>query len=69
MKQEVRANALSVFFPLQVFDDLQKMLNLTNDTVEQSDVSIVKVLQRSPIMQLTVGLCVSLTIGLGFYIL
>lgn len=45
------------------------MLNLTNDTVAQSDTSIVKVLQRSPIMQFTVGLFVSLAIGLGFYVL
>ncbi|XP_035511671.1 heme oxygenase 1a [Morone saxatilis] len=57
---------------IQVFDDLQKMLSVTTETVHQSEGNAVKtsMFPSSPIMQITVGLCVALTtIGMGLYAL
>ncbi|XP_059204955.1 heme oxygenase 1a [Centropristis striata] len=55
---------------IQVFDDLQKMLSVTTETVDQSQDNVLKtaMFPRSPMMQLTVGLCIALTtIGMGIY--
>ncbi|XP_067332805.1 heme oxygenase 1a [Channa argus] len=66
----VLEEAVSAFeFNIQVFDDLQKMLNATAETVEQSQ-SITAGLLSSPIMQFAVGACVALaTVGMGMYVL
>ncbi|XP_026215286.1 heme oxygenase 1a [Anabas testudineus] len=66
----VLEEAVSAFeFNIQVFDDLQKMLSVTAETVDQSR-SKAAGFQSSPIMQFTVGVCVALaTVGMGFYVL
>ncbi|XP_037552938.1 heme oxygenase-like [Nematolebias whitei] len=56
---------------IQVFDDLQKMLSIATETADQSERSLqTSRLPASPIMQFTVGLCLTLaTIGAGMYVL
>lgn len=66
-----KVTAETLFFP-QVFDDLQKMLTITEENNKQSESSVAKasVLASSPIMQFTLGLCVALTtVGMGMYVL
>lgn len=59
---------LAFEFNIQVFDDLQKMLSVTTETADQPNGNLVATPLSSPIMQLTVGLCVTLaTIGVGIY--
>ncbi|XP_042248956.1 heme oxygenase 1a [Thunnus maccoyii] len=67
-KAKLLEEAVASFeFNIQVFDDLQKMLSVTTETVDQSKNNIVN-FPSSPIMQFTVGLCVALaTIGVGIY--
>uniref|UniRef100_UPI0037E82834 heme oxygenase 1a n=1 Tax=Semicossyphus pulcher TaxID=241346 RepID=UPI0037E82834 len=70
-RAEVLEEAVAAFeLNIQVFDDLQKMLSVTAETVDQSEGSVVKtsMFPSSPIMQFTVGLCVAMTtIGIGMY--
>lgn len=71
VKYAASANiGLSLFFPnCQVFDDLEKMLSVTTEMPEAVDRK-TSVFPASPVVQLTVGLCVALTsIGLGMYAL
>ncbi|XP_068192923.1 heme oxygenase 1a [Antennarius striatus] len=59
-------------FNIQVFDDLQKMLNVTAETADQLDVSAGRkpMFPSSSSMQFTVGLFVALTtIGMALYVL
>ncbi|CAJ1075722.1 heme oxygenase 1a [Xyrichtys novacula] len=70
-KTEVLEEAVAAFeLNIQVFDDLQKMLSITAETVNRSEGNDFKTSRfpSSPIMQFTVGLCVALTtIGIGVY--
>lgn len=70
-KAEVLEEAVAAFeLNIQVFDDLQKMLSVTAETVDKSDAAVLKTSRfpSSPMMQLAVGLCVTLTtIGIGMY--
>ncbi|XP_053707486.1 heme oxygenase 1a [Synchiropus splendidus] len=55
-------------FNIRVFDDLQKMLSIAAGTDPPTSTSAT--FSFSPVMQLTVGLCVTIaTIGMGIYIL
>ncbi|XP_061567601.1 heme oxygenase 1a [Cololabis saira] len=66
----VLAEAVSAFeLNIQVFDDLQKMLSVTTESRGQSERSFPSAgLRPSPLVQVTVGLCLALaTIGVGVY--
>ncbi|XP_017271959.1 heme oxygenase 1a [Kryptolebias marmoratus] len=56
---------------IQVFNDLQKMLSVTTETAGQSERSLrTPGLPASPVMQLTVGLCLAAAIvGAGMFAL
>ncbi|XP_029945715.1 heme oxygenase 1a [Salarias fasciatus] len=59
---------LSFELNIQVFDDLQKMLNVTTESGGRSKRPAAAGLPASPIVQLAVGLCVALSaIGAGIY--
>ncbi|KAM3864224.1 heme oxygenase 1a [Diretmus argenteus] len=74
-REAVLEEAGSAFeFNIQVFDDLQKMLSFTTETVDQSQANVVNsptaMFPSSPIMQFTMGMCVALvTVGMGIYAL
>lgn len=72
-RSAVLQEAVDAFqFNIQVFDDLQKMLTITEENATQSESSVAKasMLTSSPIMQFTLGLCVALTtVGMGMYVL
>lgn len=54
---------------LQVFDDLQKMLSVTTETVDESQRNSSR-FPSSPVLQFAVGACVALaTVGMGIYVL
>ncbi|KAL7378539.1 hypothetical protein ABVT39_015366 [Epinephelus coioides] len=69
-KAAVLEEAVAAFeLNIQVFDDLQKMLSVTT-AADQSESSAIKatMFPSSPVMRLTVGVCVALTtIGMGLY--
>ncbi|KAM6956890.1 heme oxygenase 1a [Aplochiton taeniatus] len=59
-------------FNIQVFDDLQKMLSLTNETKEPPSAPTLRfaesMLPSSPLLQFTMGICITLaTVGMGMY--
>ncbi|XP_075888671.1 heme oxygenase 1a [Nelusetta ayraudi] len=72
-RSAVLREAVDAFqFNIQVFDDLQKMLTITeeNSGRTESGAANASMLPSSPIMQFTLGLCVALTtVGMGMYVL
>ncbi|XP_058509774.1 heme oxygenase 1a [Solea solea] len=69
-RAEMLEEATAAFeFNIQVFDDLHKMLSVTTATEDESNNNVpTAAFPSSRIMQLTVGVCVTLaTIGMGIY--
>ncbi|XP_062874939.1 heme oxygenase 1a [Trichomycterus rosablanca] len=73
-RRSVLDEAVKAFeFNIEVFEDLQKMLSITEENSGQSGTAgpttPLEALSRSPIIQFTFGVCVALaTVGMGVYV-